>query len=199
MNLYGASGHCKVVIDAIQSLNNSIENIFDDNPMHDTILGLPVFKTDLQKLNELKNFIVTIGNNKVRKQVVQNLKTTFAVVIHSKSIISKTVFVGDGSVVLAGAIINSDAVIKKHCIINTSSVVEHDCIIENYVHVSPNVSIAGGVFIDEGAHIGIGATIIQGIRIGKWATIGAGAVVINDIPDYAVVVGNPAKIIKFNI
>ena len=55
------------------------------------------------------------------------------------------------------------------------------------------------VFVGEGTHIGINATVIQGIKIGKWATIGAGSVVIKDIPDYAVVVGNPGKIIKYNI
>ena len=45
--------------------------------------------------------------------------------------------------------------------------------------------------------IGIGAVIIQGIKIGKWAIIGAGAVIVNDIPDYAMVVGVPGKIIKY--
>ena len=39
--------------------------------------------------------------------------------------------------------------------------------------------------------------IIQGIKIGKWAKIGAGAVIVNDIPDYAMVVGVPGKIIKY--
>ena len=45
--------------------------------------------------------------------------------------------------------------------------------------------------------IGIGAIIIPETSIGKWVTIGAGAVVIRDVPDYAVVVGNPGKIIKY--
>ncbi len=52
--------------------------------------------------------------------------------------------------------------------------------------------------VGEGTHVGIGACVIQGIKIGKWATIGAGAVIIKDVPDGAVVVGNPAKIIKMN-
>jgi acetyltransferase EpsM len=46
--------------------------------------------------------------------------------------------------------------------------------------------------------IGIGAILIPGITIGKWVTIGAGTVVLSDVPDYAVVVGNPGKIIKYN-
>lgn len=45
--------------------------------------------------------------------------------------------------------------------------------------------------------MGIGASIIQGITIGKWATIGAGTVIIQDVPDYAVVVGIPGKIIRY--
>jgi len=44
--------------------------------------------------------------------------------------------------------------------------------------------------------LGIGATIIQGIKIGKNVTIGAGSVIIKDIPDNVITVGNPAKIIK---
>jgi acetyltransferase-like isoleucine patch superfamily enzyme len=40
--------------------------------------------------------------------------------------------------------------------------------------------------------------VIKGIKIGTWAIIGAGAVIINDIPDNAVVVGNPGRIIKYN-
>ncbi|CAL43362.1 Putative acetyltransferase [Flavobacterium psychrophilum JIP02/86] len=46
--------------------------------------------------------------------------------------------------------------------------------------------------------MGIGASVIQGIKIGKWVTIGAGAVIIKDVPDFAVVVGNPGRIIKVN-
>jgi acetyltransferase EpsM len=86
--------------------------------------------------------------------------------------------------------------IGKHCIINTNSSVDHDCIIEDFVHLSPNVALAGAVLVGEGTHIGIGACIIQGIKIGKWCTIGAGSVIIRDIPDGSTVVGNPGRIIK---
>jgi len=58
--------------------------------------------------------------------------------------------------------------------------------------------LAGNVEVGEGTHVGIGASVIQGVKIGKWATIGAGAVVIKDVPDFAVVVGSPARIIKYN-
>ena len=47
-----------------------------------------------------------------------------------------------------------------------------------------------------GAFIGAGAIVIPGKKIGAWSIVGAGAVVINDIPDGVVVVGNPARIIR---
>lgn len=52
------------------------------------------------------------------------------------------------------------------------------------------------IVIKDGAHLGIGSIVMPGVTIGKGAVIGAGAVVVNDIPDYSVAVGVPAKVIK---
>jgi acetyltransferase-like isoleucine patch superfamily enzyme len=69
-------------------------------------------------------------------------------------------------------------------------------IVGNSVFVAHAVSTSGGVMIEDGAFIGTNATIIPRIRIGKWATVGAGSVVVRDVPPYATVVGNPAKVIN---
>ena len=50
--------------------------------------------------------------------------------------------------------------------------------------------------IKKGAWIGAGSSILPGVTVGKYAIVGASAVVTKDVPDYAVVVGNPAKVIK---
>lgn len=196
--LYGASGHCKVVIDILQSNNEIITAIVDDNPKIKQLLGISVIhSSNFIKDNEQK-LIVSIGNNAIRKRIANRMDINFHVAVHSQAIISDFSRIGVGSTIMAAAIINADAVIGNHCIVNTAAIVEHDCIVEDYVHISPNASLAGGVQVGEGAHVGIGTTVIQGIKIGKWVTIGAGAVIINDVPDYAVVVGNPGRIIKFN-
>ena len=52
------------------------------------------------------------------------------------------------------------------------------------------------ILICKSAWIGAGATILPGVRIGNHAVVGAAAVVTKDVPDYAVVVGNPAKVVK---
>lgn len=196
--LYGASGHCKVVVDILQSNKEVVTAIIDDNPKTDVLLDAPVIQSGEFVFEKGQKLIVSIGDNAIRKKIVQRVGGDFHIAIHPKSIISAFSSIGEGTIVAAGAIVNTDVVIGKHCIINTAAVVEHDCVVEDYVHVSPNASLAGEVQVGEGTHVGIGAVVIQGIKIGKWATIGAGTVIIKDVPDYAVVVGNPGRIIKFN-
>ena len=53
------------------------------------------------------------------------------------------------------------------------------------------------VLIKYGAWVGAGATILPGVTVGKYAIIGANSVVNKDIPDYAVAVGSPAKVVKY--
>lgn len=52
------------------------------------------------------------------------------------------------------------------------------------------------IIIKKGAWIGAGATVLPGVSIGKYAIVGAGAIVTKDVPDYSVVVGIPAKVVK---
>lgn len=200
MYLFGASGHCKVVIDVIASTQElTIKGIVDDHPHLEDLYRIPIFNTNSFETFSDKQFIVSVGNNNVRKKIVTQLSATYPIAVHSKAVVSSHASIGEGTVVMASAVVNPDAVIGQHCIINTAAIIEHDCKIGNFVHVSPNAALAGNVTVGEGTHIGIGATVIQGVKIGKWATIGAGSVLINDIPNYAVVVGNPGKIIKYNI
>ena len=197
MNIYGASGHGKVVFDILKSRNIQIDSVFDDNLEVEEFLDFRV----IHKPNEvqLKNpTVLAIGNNAIRKQVA----TKFTGVIseatsHSSAIISENIKMAVGTVVMPGAIINSGSRIGKHCIINSGAVVEHDVRLGDFVHIAPNAVLTGNVSIEEGTQVGTGASVIPGVKIGKWVSIGAGSVIIEDIPDFAVVVGNPGKIIKY--
>lgn len=197
MYLFGASGHCKVVIDMIQnSTTKIIEGVVDDYKKEDEILDIKIIEASKFNFDECNEFLISIGNNMLRKKIEERIKASYISIIHKSAIISKYANIGKGSVIMPNVVVNAAAVIGEHCIINTDAVVEHDCIINDFVHISPNASVAGNVTVGEGSHIGIGASIIQGIHIGKWVTVGAGAVVIRDVPDGITVVGNPACIIK---
>jgi len=197
MYLYGASGHCKVIIDSIKSSTDTIiEGVFDDKPTIETILNIPVINFNTFDKSKLTELIISVGKNITRKKLAESIQANYVSVVHPTAIVSKYATIACGTVVLPKCVINAEAKIGKHCIINTGAVVEHDCILSDFVHISPNAALAGNVEIGEGSHIGIGAVVIQGVKIGKWATIGAGAVIINNVPDGAVMVGIPARNIK---
>lgn len=199
MIIYGASGHAKVVIDILNSLkSHSLDFIIDDNPDIKELLGYKVEHEITDEMSGQKT-VLAIGNNRIRFKLAQKLNQKYcSSLIHSSAIISDTISIEEGTVVMARAVINADTSIGKHCIINSGAVIEHDVHLEDFVHISPGATITGNVSVGEGTQIGAGATVIPGVKIGKWATIGAGAVIIENIPDFAVVVGNPGKIIKYN-
>ena len=197
-HIFGASGHAKVVLDILRTNAIPVASILDDHPTVPFLIDIPVIHSKDFTLQAIDKFIIAIGENSIRKAIVEKNNFQFYKAIHVDATVSSFASIAEGTVVMPQAVINADATIGKHCIINSRSVVEHDCVLEDYVHVSPNASLAGNVTIGEGSHIGIGASVIQGVKIGKWVTIGAGAVVTQDIPDNCTAVGIPANPIKFH-
>jgi sugar O-acyltransferase (sialic acid O-acetyltransferase NeuD family) len=193
--LYGAGGHAKVIADIIECCDKNVAGIFDDDP-EKTIWNFTNLKFP-GSFNFLSDeLILSIGNNLIRKKIAEMINANYYTAIHPSAIISSYSAIKEGSVVMAGALINADSHIGKHCIINSHASIDHDCLLEDYVHVSPNATLCGGIFVGECTSIGAGAVIIPYKHIGCNVTIGAGAVVISDIADNSIVVGNPARIIK---
>lgn len=106
--------------------------------------------------------------------------------------------IGVGNYLQESVVIQADVRIAHNSSIHIGTMVGHESTIGNSVFIAHACSISGSVRIEDGVFIGTNATIVPRLRIGKWATVGAGAVVVTDVPDYAVVVGNPAKVIKMN-
>lgn len=194
--LFGASGHGKVVKEIAMRNHKEVIAFFDEAPKPPFLQNVPVLPIKEIEKYLSTPFIISIGNNRIRKKVSNTIKCLFETLVHESAIISSSAKIEEGTVVMARAIINAAVQIGKHVIINTNAIVEHDCKIADYVHISPNATLTGNVTIKEGTHIGAGAVIIPNITIGKWVTVGAGAVIIKDVPDYAVVVGNPGRIVK---
>ena len=194
--IYGASGHGKVILDCLLSTNVIVKGFIDDDSSKTNLNDLPVFRRS--HINStIDKIIFGIGENNIRKKLAGTLHFNYFTVIHPTVNISPFAQVEVGTVVFHHSVVQSGASVGKHCILNTKVSIDHDCIIGDYVHLSPGAILCGNVSVGELAWIGAGAVILQGVKIGKNAMIGAGSVIIRDVPDNAVVVGNPGKIINF--
>ncbi len=90
MYLFGGSGHCKVVIDIIlESKEYQIESIVDHNPKFGSIFDILVINFAEVESFEGKSFIVSIGGNKSRKKVVDQIQALYLTAIHPKAIVSR--------------------------------------------------------------------------------------------------------------
>ena len=190
--IIGAGGHGKVVADI--ALKNGYKDIcFLDDNTTGTCLGFPIIgKVDLVGgLNA--EYIIAIGSNKIRETVAEAHDVKWATLVHPSAQIGADVQIGEGTVVMAGAVINPGAKVGRHCIINTCAVVEHDNVLEDFVHISPNAALGGTVHVGRGTHIGIGAAVRNNITIGNDTVIGAGAVVVKNISG-GTYIGVPARL-----
>ena len=195
--LYGASGHGMVIAEILERSDEVISCFLDANPAITELLNYPVVHHIEQiAAPDTKRWIISIGNNRTRKNIASSINLSYGRAIHPSAQVSTRSILGAGTVVMAGVSINAKAQIGQHCILNTGANIDHECVLEDFVHVSPGASLAGNVTVGEGTHIGTGASVIPGVRIGKWCIIGAGAAVIRDVPDFTTVVGVPARILK---
>ena len=164
-----------------------------------TVLGT----TDVLEEYGKCKLVCAVGFAQTRRKIVEKIKrrfpkAEFATLIDPDAIISDLNTVGDGCIICAGNILTVNITIGDHVIINLSSTVGHDAVISDYVTVYPGVNVSGFVTIGEATEIGTGTQILPGKNVGKESLIGAGAVVINDIPDRCTAVGCPAKPIKMH-
>jgi sugar O-acyltransferase (sialic acid O-acetyltransferase NeuD family) len=198
MYLFGASGHAKVIIEILEKQGIQVVGLFDDNPEIKQLLDYPVYGPYNPAKPIDDTLIISIGNNLYRKKITELYQFSYGLAIHPSAMISFRSAIGNGTVIMGNAIINSGTHLGQHVIINTAASVDHDCWIGDFVHISPNATLCGGVSVDEGTIIGAAAMVIPGVNVGKWVTVGAGTVIIRDVPDGATVVGNPGRIIKMN-
>jgi len=203
--LYGAGGHAKNVIDAIEKERKyEIVGIIDDNSdLHGkSYCGYPIiggFDILGERRYRDSKIIIAITCGEVSCKLYRKVKSLgydLGVVIHPSAVIARDVCIGPGTMIMANAVVNINVKIGTNVIINTGAIVEHDCEISDFVHIAPGAHLAGAVKVDKASMVCLGASIIEFIRIGENSVIGAGAVVINDIPNNVTAVGIPAKIIK---
>lgn len=146
-------------------------------------------------------FVVAIGNPRVRKKVVEAMYSEgaprFASLVHPSVVMDReSVKVGRGSLICAGCVGTVDFEIGEHVIVNIKCTIAHDDVISDFVTVAPLVAISGNVTLEAGVEVGTGAALRQGVTMGSGSMLGMGGTLTKDATKNKVYVGSPAKEFK---
>jgi UDP-perosamine 4-acetyltransferase len=201
--VWGAGGHGKVIVDALLASEScTVVGILDDDKAKagTKVLGVLVSHSsaDLKALSETLDFdhvVIGIGDNYARYKKFQQVKSRGLKamnVIHPSAHISRFVKLGVGITILAGAVINPGTVIEDNVCVNTAASIDHDNILEASCHIFPNATLTGGVRVGQFAYVGSGAVVAPNLILNKYSQVGAGAVVLKDVVEGALVAGVPA-------
>ncbi|WP_339541451.1 acyltransferase [Pseudomonas sp. RA_5y_Pfl1_P24] len=142
---------------------------------------------------------------------VKSEKVGAATRIWQFSIVFEGATIGSNCNVCAHTLIESDVIIGNNVTIKSGVFLWDGTRIEDDVFLGPNATFTNdptprskiypdtfkGITVMRGASIGANATLLPGVTVGSYAMVGAGAVVTKNVPDRAVVIGNPAKIIRY--
>lgn len=204
--VYGAGGHAKAVIDTIEKAGlYQITGILDGyKSVGSTFYGYEVLGDEswlAANLSTVSSGIVAIGDNWTRAAVVAKIKEanphfSFISAVHPAASIAKGAQIGNGTIVMAGCVINSDTQIGEHCVMYTQSSADHDSRLGSFVTFAPKACTGGNVSIGDYSVLSLGANVIHGKTIGEHTVIGAGSTVLTDIPAYTIAYGTPARAVR---
>ncbi|NQS97034.1 MAG: hypothetical protein HQ591_01125 [candidate division Zixibacteria bacterium] len=119
----------------------------------------------------------------------------FPPIIHPTVITSMAESIGQGVIIGPYVNISVDVTVGNYCFFGGSIFLGHDTKLEDFVAMSNNAATGATIRIGKGTHVSINTSIREFIQIGRYALIGMGAVVIKDVGEGEIAVGNPAKII----
>ena len=142
-------------------------------------------------------FIVAIGNIKLREKIIKklkNLNAKFFTYIHNSVIVANNAIIGEGVIVCPNSIIQANAVVMDYCVINIFSSIGHDSKIGENSILSPYCTLNGNVSTGCNLFMGTRSTILLGIKVGNSCTISAHTALKNDISDGIIVQDKPNQI-----
>ena len=197
IHLIGASGHGRVVVDALLAGGAEAGTIVvrDGRPGL-TMFGRAVTIPEIVPAMAGQGFHVAVGSSAIRARLHHAALAAGAVpvtVVHPAAVIATDAELGDAVLIAATAVVAPGARVAIGTIVNHGAVVDHDVRIGAFCHIAPNATLGGAVTLGDRVLVGAGAVVLPGLSIASDVTIGAGAVVLRSIGETGTWIGNPAK------
>lgn len=207
--IYGAGGLGREVLELAGTIN-SVQKCWDgyvfvdDADITEVIHGCRVLKlNELNKYASVDNceVVIAVGEPHVRALLwnkIKNMGLRPATLIHPNVHIPESTNIAEGVVICVNAFISCDVRIHENAYIQPMAAVGHDSVIGAHAVVSTFASIAGNCCIGNEAYIAMSVPVREGLSVGQNSIVGMGAVVLRDIPDNVIALGNPARAMKEN-
>mgnify|MGYP003952415409 CR=1 FL=1 len=166
------------------------------------VLGGTDYYRQLIDTPDLEFFVAYVGlsNEKETFEKVSALAIPthrYATLIHPSAVVPKDMCrIGRGVLLAPLAQLSPDTSVDDNCILLANSFVGHDTTLKRFAHIATNGVVGANVTVGRAVHIGSNATIREKTCIGDFSLIGSGSMVLRDVPENAVVVGNPARLLK---
>lgn len=206
--IFGASEHARCVIDIIEQVDQYqiigiVDLLKEKGSLCETykVLGDVDDLPGIIEKYDVHRGVIAIGDNYLRSvnaSIIRKHSNSFEFVsaIHPSAIIGKKVTIGNGTVLMAGVIINNDSIIGENCYLSTKVSVGHDSVLGDFSSLGPGVTTGGRTVVGYCSTVGIGANIINGRSIGDHSVVGSGSLLTKDIGDFVVAYGVPAKFVR---
>ncbi len=198
----GAGGFAKEVIWLARDCGYNVKGFLDrEDHTHHSLNEAAYLGKVCDWINYAENeFIIAVGSPRARQRILDEMlrlgKPKFATLVHPSVQQSAFNRIDEGCMICAGTILTVDITIGAHTIVNINCTVGHDCIIGSFVTIAPIAAISGNVKISDYCEIGTSAAIKQGISLHRGALLGMGGILVKDIPDTALYLGNPARRVR---
>jgi sugar O-acyltransferase (sialic acid O-acetyltransferase NeuD family) len=206
--LIGGGPHAEVIADIIEAEKRfELAGITDTNRrVGDRFLDYEVIGEqdrlrDLVARHDLHSGIVAVGDNYLREKVVRLIREQipdfrFETAIHPSAAIARDVEIGEGSVIMAGSVVNIKARVGRFCIINTRSSLEHRSEMADFSSLSAGVTTGGFFKLGRYSALALGVTAIDHVSVGENVVVGSGSLLIKDTEDHVMMYGSPARVVR---
>jgi sugar O-acyltransferase (sialic acid O-acetyltransferase NeuD family) len=209
LGIYGAGGLGREILDLAKGIN-ALENkwkkivFINDFKQSPTINGVEVFTFEEFKTNfstDNARLVIAVGEPKDRQTLREKITASgyrLQSLIHPTASVGTETQIGDGTIVQFGSFVACNVITGINVLLLQNSSIGHDSIIDNDTVVSPHAAISGNCTIGERVYVGGSVPVKEKTSIGADSIIGMGSVVLRNIPENVIALGNPARAMKNN-